>query len=157
AIADVADPGPFGSQKQSSAGGAHPLELRVLLATAMDAQIGFDKGFAQGRSGPFVSVLGIGMRDDIDRQLAGQLADGVGAHAVRAEEEMASSLPLRRVVRGQDYMGILVVAAPPPHVRPAGSLYVIEAGHQYFPRSPCFPRLPVCYPAAGALHSGPAA
>ena len=40
AVADVADPGPFGPQDQGGAGGAHAAELGVLLADGVDAGVG---------------------------------------------------------------------------------------------------------------------
>src|SRR6185312_16263288 len=82
AIADVADPGPFGAKDQGRGGRAEPAELRVLLADRVDAGVGFLEGPAQGREDPFVNVLQEEEGNVADGLGTGFFADGVAAHAI---------------------------------------------------------------------------
>src|SRR5262249_46602458 len=109
AVADMADPGAFGPQGEGGAGGAHAGELAVLLAALVNARVRFEKCLPQGSDRPFLGVLGVDVRDAVHRGLAGQLADGVSAHAVGNKEEVAALLPLSGITGGQDRVVVLVV------------------------------------------------
>ena len=91
------------------------------------------KARAQGVDRPLRGVLLVDVRDDVGGLLAGLLADGVGAHAVGDEEEVAA-LPPALVVAGElDGVAVLVVAAPDAHVGQAGVLDLVESCHQRSP------------------------
>ena len=97
-------------------------------------------------------MLEVGVRNDAGRLFAGLLADGVGAHAVGHEEQMAALPPLG-VVGGELHgLVVLVVAAADAHVGQAGILDLVEAIHRKRPRTPRLRALAVCYTAAGVLH-----
>src|SRR5262249_24353332 len=66
--------------------------------------------------GIFAAVLGVGMEDHLDRQVAGHFADGMSAHAVGDHEHVAAPFPGLAGARVTDAERVLVVAAFDPHV-----------------------------------------
>ena len=149
AVADVADPGAFGPQHEAGGRGAHALEFAVLPGRGCGCAVGFDEGLAQGDDGAFVGVLGIDVRDAVGGQLAGQLADGVRAHAVGHQENVAAAALLLQVAGRQGRVGVLVVTAPHAHVGQACVFDVVEANHPRLPRTGSSPQF-ITYRTAGA-------
>ncbi len=150
----MTDPDTFRPEQQRRAGRAHATELGVLLPLGMNRGIGFDKRFAQGRNAVLGRLLVIGMGNDADRQLTGELAHRMGAHAIRDNKQMSSLLPLLFVAGQQGRMRVLVMAAPNPYISQARVFNRIVAKHQRLPQAPHFLLLNVCYNGKAALHSG---
>ena len=119
----------------------------------MDAGVGLHKGLAQGRNAVLRRVLVIGVRDDVDGQLAGQLADRVSAHAVGHEKYMTANLPLLFVAGEECGVRILVMTAPNAHIGQACVFNRIVTNHQRLPQAAFFPTLYVCYNPTAWLHS----
>src|SRR5262249_3703495 len=107
------------------------LELDISLTACMDAGVGFLERLAQSGRGAFVRVLVVRMRNDADRQLAGQLAHGMAAHAVGHQKNVSLLAPLFYVTRQHHGERILIVASPHSHVGSAGVLNLVEASHAY--------------------------
>jgi hypothetical protein len=121
-----------------------------LLATGVDCGVGVLDGFAKGGGGAFLSVFNVNMRDIVDGNLAGQLANGMGAHAIGNDKKVPALRPLPGIVGGQNGMAILIVAAAHSYV---GQTCVFDrkvARHQSLPRSPCLRTLSML-PSPGAL------
>ena len=105
----------------------------------MDAGVGFEEGLAQGGRGPFLGVLVVGVGDDADGQLTGELAHRVAAHAVGDQENVPFFAPVFQVACQHHRVGVLVVASPHSDVGPAGMLNLVKANHACFPRTPRLP------------------
>src|SRR5262249_12339650 len=134
AVADMADPGPLGAQEQRCAGGAGALEFAVGLPEGVDAGVGLDEGLAQSEGGALLGQFEVDVRHDLDGLFAGLLGDRVSAHAVRDEEQVASTAPLLFIGGDLDRVVVLVMAAPDAYVSQAGMLDLIEANHRTSPR-----------------------
>ena len=129
AVADVPDPGAVGTEEKGRGGGPHTAKFRVLLPLGVDAGVGFDKGLAQGGNAALRRVLVIGVRDDADRELTGQLADRMRSHAVGHEEDMPADGPLLVVAGEKRCVRVLVVTAANAHIGVACVLNLVESNH----------------------------
>ena len=111
-VADVGDPSALGAQHHGGAGGAEAVELGVVPADLVDGGVGLLEGAGErGQHAVLGDVLEERQRDDADGLGAGLLADGVAAHAVGDEEDVAVGLKVRVVGGGLGDAGVLVVAA----------------------------------------------
>src|SRR5579884_1146286 len=145
AIANVSYPGALRPQEQGGGGCSHALEFWVLLTAAMDAGVGFLKGVAQSSFGPFVGVLVVGVRDDVDGQLGRHFTDRMAAHAIRHEEDMPAVLPLLLIAGEQHSMRILLMAAAHADVSHARVFDLVVTRYHQTPWAELQRSLAVCY------------
>ena len=103
--------------------------LRQLLYRIRQMAVRFEERPPQGHDDAGGGVLGVDMRDDVDRLLAGLLADRVRAHAIGHEEDVAGAVPL--LVAGRPLMGVVVllVAAAQPHIAEDGIFDPLKGRH----------------------------
>ena len=93
-----------------------PWKSTIGLAAMMNLVVGFHDAFAKGIGGGLIGELQIGVRNAFDRHLAGQLAGGVGAHAIADHEQMAAAAAVF-IVGGQHLgVGVLVTGAAHAHI-----------------------------------------
>ena len=121
-VSYVADPSAFGAKNKGGGGGAHAFEFAILLAAGVDAGIGFDESFAQGAGRAGLRVFGKSVRDDADGQFTGQLADGMRAHPISHQKNVASGAPLMFIPSQQNGVVVLIVAATDPYIAEARML-----------------------------------
>ena len=95
----------------------------------MDAGVGFEEGFAQGRLWPLVDVLVISMRNEAGGLFTGFFTDRMRTHAVGDEKEMAALMPLFVVTGELNGVAVLIVASADAHIRQARVFDLVEACH----------------------------
>src|SRR5262249_47998837 len=124
----------LGAEQEGRRRGAEAAELGVLLTDGVDAGVGLDERLAEGRGGPLLGVLAVGVRDVADCLGAGLLADRVAAHAVGHQEEVAVLLEPLRLAGRDDRHVVLVMAAAHADVGTTGVFDLVEAGQRSSPR-----------------------
>ena len=91
----------------------------------MDLGVGvFDRGPQGVRRGAIREFL-IRQRHDIDRQLAGQFAGGMGSHPVGHHVQIPSLLKSRHAAGNSHSRRILIVGPPQPDIRGGCVFYAV--------------------------------
>ena len=105
------DDGPFRPQSQRDARRPHAVEVDVLRALFMHRRVGVVNGGHQCRRHVTGAVFVVRVRNRVDGDLAGQLADRVPTHAVGHDEQMPARLKGLGVRTEHHHARVLVVAA----------------------------------------------
>jgi hypothetical protein len=138
----VGDPSAFSTKKKCTSRCPESAEFRIFLANSENAGVGFYKRAPERFIGSLGDVLVIRVRNIADGFGARLFADGVPAHSVGNQKQvavLAESLTFRS--GHVDGERILVMTASQPDVGAAGLLNRIEAGQISRPSlwkvSPC--------------------
>ena len=123
AVADVSGDGTCGGEAEGGAGGAHAFEFAVFAGAIVDGFVGGEDSVVDGIFDRAGGVFGEGIRECIDADAAGEIADGMATNAVSDDEEVSDAGPFGVVVADADGEGVLIDGAAHTHVSARGILH----------------------------------